>query len=97
MPDNKKPPSLDELDHSIKQAKGRLDGKTDSNTSASVQGIGMAWKICVELLAGIFVGCFIGYYLDLWLDTKPVFFIICFFMGTAGSGLNIYRTAQRTF
>jgi ATP synthase protein I len=96
VPDNDKLPSLEELDSSIKKAKARLTRKTKSDATAKVQGMDLAWKICIELLAGIAVGCFIGYYLDLWLNTKPIFFILCFFLGTAGSGLNIYRLIQKT-
>jgi ATP synthase protein I len=97
VPDNQKLPSLEELNRSIKDAKKRLAGPARSSTTISAIGINMAWKICIELLAGIALGCFIGYYLDIWLHTKPFLFIFCFFLGAAGSGLNIFRMVQRDF
>jgi F0F1-type ATP synthase assembly protein I len=43
----------------------------------------------------VIVGSVAGYYIDKWLGTLPIFFIICFFLGVAGSALNIYRSVQR--
>tara|TARA_B100001564_G_C20624813_1_gene664168 strand:- start:504 stop:830 length:327 start_codon:yes stop_codon:yes gene_type:complete len=93
MNDDNKKTSLEELDASIKQAKERLDDNKPSSKRSSSSSLGS--RICIELFAGIAVGCFIGYYLDDWLKTKPLFFIICFFLGCAGSGVNIYRMIAR--
>lgn len=82
-------PSLEELDRSIKRAKERsLGGEREKNNS------GGAFRTSVDLLSGVIVGSLAGYYLDKWLDTLPVFFIICFFLGVAGSARNIYRSIK---
>lgn len=52
-------------------------------------------RISIELLAGVVVGAGIGYLIDHWLGTLPLFFLICFFLGVAGSGLNIYKITQQ--
>ena len=95
MSDNHDLPSLSELDRSIKKVKQRLADNENTNINPSTRGMNLGWRICIELLVGVCVGCFIGYYLDMWLHTKPFLFIICFFLGTAGSGANIYRMVQK--
>lgn len=82
-------PSLKKLNESIKKAQKKLeDGERESNSSG-------AFRTSVDLLSGVIIGSFAGYYLDKWLGTLPLFFIICFFLGVAGSALNIYRSVQR--
>lgn len=95
MSDDPNLPSLSELDRSIKKVKKRLTDNANPPVNPSISGMSLAWRICIELVVGVAVGCFIGYYLDIWLGTKPFLFIICFFLGTAGSGLNIYRMVQK--
>lgn len=89
MTEDKKLPSIDELDKSIKAAKEKAEGKDRQSNS------GGAMRAGIDLLAGVLVGSVIGYQLDKWLDTLPIFFIICFFLGVAGSFRNIYRSATR--
>lgn len=95
MPKQEEPtnnPSLESLDKAIQAAKKRqLSDSSESGRS----GAGDAMRIGVELMAGILVGAFAGYWLDQWLGTLPIFFLLCFFLGVAGSGLNIYRMSKR--
>lgn len=90
MTGDDKLPSLEELERSIKKAKERISEKENGQTNS-----GGAMRVSIDLLSGVIVGSLVGYYLDKWLGTLPLFFIICFFLGVAGSGLNIYRSAQR--
>ncbi|MCE3233503.1 MAG: hypothetical protein K0R98_1760 [Rickettsiaceae bacterium] len=90
MKDDDKLPSLQELDKSIKEAKKRASGDDRQENS----GAG-AMRTSIDLLSGVVVGSVAGYYLDKWLNTLPLFFIICFFLGVAGSALNIYRTVKK--
>ncbi len=89
MTDKDELPSIEDLDKSIKKAKKKAEGEE------RVGGSGGAMKTSVDLLAGVIVGSVVGYNLDKWLGTLPLFFIICFFLGVAGSFLNIYRAAKR--
>lgn len=89
MSEDNKLPSLEELDKSIKEAKKRANGDESQKSS------GGALRTSVDLVAGVIVGSVAGYYIDKWLGTLPVFFVICFFLGVAGSAMNIYRSAQR--
>ena len=45
--------------------------------------MGQAFKIAVELVAGVVVGGGIGWYLDAWLGTKPWLFIVFLMLGFA--------------
>lgn len=81
-------PSLDDLSKSIKEAKLRAEGEKTPQKAGAAQ-------ICADLVAGVAVGAFIGYWIDKWLDTSPWFFISCFVLGVAGSGLNIYRSVMK--
>ena len=89
MSEDDKLPSLQDLDKSIKDAQKRASGEDSGKSS------GGALRTSVDLLAGVVVGSVAGFYIDKWLGTLPIFFIVCFFLGVAGSALNIYRSVQR--
>lgn len=82
-------PSLKELEKSIKDAKRQLENKTDKKNGAGAMGVS------IDLLSGVAVGSIAGYYIDKFAGTTPIFFILCFFLGVAGSFLNIYRNANK--
>lgn len=90
---NDKLPSIEELGRSIEAVKKKVSGDDDNKDDEPVSAAG-ALKISIELIAGVAVGSLIGYYIDTWLNTLPIFFIICFFLGVAGSALNIYKMSK---
>ncbi len=55
-------------------------------------GIGFAFRIGTELVAGVVMGVAIGLALDYWLDSRPWFMIVFFFLGAGAGMLNVYRT-----
>jgi ATP synthase protein I len=48
-------------------------------------------NIATDLVSGVLVGLAGGFYLDKWLDTKPLFIIICLFLGIAAGFRMIWR------
>ena len=56
--------------------------------------MGSAFRLGTELVAAVAVGTIIGFILDNWFDTKPLFIIIFFFIGSAAGILNVIRTAK---
>lgn len=48
----------------------------------------------IELIGGIAGGAGLGLLLDRWLDTKPVFMILLFLLGTAAGFLAVWKTEQ---
>lgn len=96
MENQKPPPSLEDLDSRLKQAKGISEG--DDNRSKDVSDLpqgamGKAFRLGVDMVAGVAIGSGIGYVLDGWLGTKPWMLIVFFFFGSAAGMLNVYRTA----
>lgn len=58
--------------------------------------LGQAFRIAIEMVAGVLVGTFVGWYLDRALGTSgPWFLIGCIILGFAGGMWNVIRTAQR--
>lgn len=57
--------------------------------------LGQAFKISVELVAGVAVGGFIGWFLDRQLGTKPWLFIVFLMLGFAAGMMNTIRTARQ--
>ncbi|WP_193183544.1 AtpZ/AtpI family protein [Nisaea sediminum] len=90
------PPSLDDLDARLRRARGEDQGESGpkgTRGSVATEGLGMAMRIGVELVAGVGVGAGIGYLLDSWLGTAPWLLILFFFLGAAGGMMNVYRAA----
>jgi ATP synthase protein I len=59
-------------------------------------GGGWAFKLSVELLAGLVVGGGIGWFLDDWLGTTPLMLIVFFLLGGAAGIWTVYKSTLRT-
>ena len=57
--------------------------------------LGLAFRLAVELVAGLVVGGGIGWLLDYWLGTLPIMLLLFFVLGTAAGILNVIRTARQ--
>ena len=86
-------PSLRDLGERLKRAREREQsgGLSGGSAGPKLSGLGLAFRVGVELVAGVAVGAGIGYLTDLWLGTKPWGFLIFFVLGSAASVLNVYR------
>ena len=90
-------PSLDELDARLQAAQRdqeRAGWRRPRKDAGSQSGMGMAFRVASELVAGVAVGVLIGWLLDSWLETRPWFMIVFFFLGAAAGMLNVYRTVS---
>ena len=88
------PPSLEDLDRRLKQAKGDTGSDSDAGRSApNMPGsaFGMAMRIGLELVVGVGVGVGIGWALDDWLGTKPWLLLLFFFLGAGAGMMNVVR------
>ena len=97
MQDRDIPPSLDDLDARLKKARGTQDRARQAEMlSPNLPGsaMGLAFRVGVEMVAGVAVGTGIGYALDYWLGTGPWLMIVFFFLGAAGGMMNVYRAAM---
>jgi len=86
-------PSKEDFDARLRTAQARRAEREGGPAPGSQgSGIGFAFRIGTELVAGVVLGVAIGLGLDYWLDTRPWFMILFFFLGAGAGMLNVYRT-----
>lgn len=93
MTEQKEPPSLEELNSRLRDARKEADavaGRKRLMTDTR-SGLGFAMRIGVELVAALVVGGGIGLLLDRWLGTTPWLMLVFFVLGAAAGFMNIYR------
>ena len=54
----------------------------------------LAWRMVIELVAGLAIGFGIGYGLDILLGTTPIFLVLFIFFGLAAGVLTMMRSAK---
>ena len=94
-----KPPdrsSLKDLDARLKAARERQEEASGRarEKRAGPSGMGVGFRLAIELVTGLVVGVAVGYGLDQWLGTAPLFLIVFFFLGSAAGILNVYRASS---
>jgi ATP synthase protein I len=93
---NGEPPG-DDLDARLRAARQRVERETgapDGGPALPQRQTGLAFRVGVELAAGLLVGGGIGWLLDSWLHTMPAMTIVFFILGAAAGIMNVYRTAM---
>lgn len=81
---------LQALRSEVKQDDGRVGGRGTPQTPA-----GWAFRLSVELVAGLVVGGVIGWALDRWFGTNPLMLIIFFLLGAVAGIYNVIRSAMQ--
>lgn len=92
-----KPESLEDLDARVSAALAKNEPpryKEEGALGDSKSGMGLAFRIGVELVSAVFMGVVIGLFLDKWLETGPLFLVVFLFVGAGAGFLNIYRTVS---
>ncbi|SMX43596.1 AtpZ/AtpI family protein [Octadecabacter ascidiaceicola] len=92
-PSNQTDPSdrLKALEDRIAAAKGE-DKKSHSEEHYSQAN--MAWRMVIELVAGLGIGFGIGYGLDVLFGATPIFMVLFIFFGLAAGVKTMMRSAQ---
>jgi ATP synthase protein I len=62
--------------------------------AALQQGVGLGFRIGLELVVAIGLATALGWAIDHWLGTRPWGIIILFFLGVAAGMLNVYRAVS---
>jgi ATP synthase protein I len=62
-----------------------------ADRSALQQGLGLGFRIGIELVVAIVVTTGLGWAIDRWFGTRPWGIIVLFFLGVAAGMLNVYR------
>jgi ATP synthase protein I len=85
---------FDDLEQRLKRARhehAESDPSADGKNRSPLTGIGLAFRVSVELISGVAVGGGIGWGLDQWLGTKPWLMMVFLLLGGAAGMLNVYR------
>lgn len=93
MTDPHDPERLDALDARIARAKEAQQPKT-SRGEEHFSMANMAWRMVVELVAGLMIGFGMGWGLDRLLGTTPIFLVLFIGFGFAAGIKTVLRTAE---
>ena len=80
---------VSDLETRIEKVRAENKPKTDQTHSSA----GVAFRIGIDLIAGVAFGVAAGLFLDSWLDTTPWMLIVMIILGTAAGIRNVIRTA----
>ncbi len=80
------------LEGKIALAKGTPEAKHHNEEHYSMANI--AWRMVIELVAGLGIGFGMGYGLDRLFGTLPIFLVLFTFLGLAAGVRVMMRTAQ---
>jgi ATP synthase protein I len=90
------PPSdadrLRDLEARIARARGKAAPRPHAEEHYSQANV--AWRMVIELVAGLLIGFGMGYGIDRLLGTLPIFLVIFTFLGFAAGIRTMLRTAQ---
>ena len=83
---------LEELEARIEAAKRPEETKHHAEEHYSQAQL--AWRMVIELVAGLMIGFGIGYGLDILLGTTPIFLVLFILFGLAAGVLTMMRSAK---
>ena len=75
-----------------KLSASRQRHQSDEQGRANASMLGLAWRLTIEMLAGIGVGGFIGWWMDKVLGTAPIFMLLMLVLGMGAGLMNSVRT-----
>lgn len=87
---------LDGIDARLRAARGVQKAEADRGREgpARSSGMGIAFRIGIELVTTVLVGLGIGIVLDRWLGTAPWLMVVLIFLGGAAGVMNVYRVVR---
>jgi ATP synthase protein I len=87
-----------DLEARLKAARGIEAARSGSRKGLAIEQssrYGLAWRLSVELVAGLLVGGGIGWLLDGVFGTRPWLFLVFFVLGAAAGIRGVYRVARQ--
>ena len=92
MNDQDRKANMAVIEARIAAAKGSQEPKPRADEHYSQAQ--MAWRLVIELVAGLGIGFGIGYGLDLFFGTLPIFMVLFVMLGLAAGVKTMLRSAQ---
>ena len=84
---------IDELDAQLKKARGTVE-KPREPAAVSHRQTAVAYRVLVDMIAGLLVGGFLGYWLGRWLGWAPYALIGGLIVGFAAGVNNAWRAIR---
>ena len=84
---------IDELQAQLKKARGAVE-KPRESSAVSHRQTAVAYRVLVDMIAGLLVGGFLGYWLDRWLGWTPYALIVGLVVGFAAGVNNAWRAIR---
>src|ERR1700745_1285536 len=96
MSESTPPDPLARLGQEIDKARAGVFRRHPQAASRSTRqpGLGLGFRIGIELVVAVVVATGIGWAIDRWLGTRPWGMIVLFFLGVAAGMLNGYRAVH---
>jgi len=92
-PERDKPPDLNDLERRIGAARNVGKPQGLEHTPSTRSAYGVAFRLSVEMAAGLAIGGGIGWLLDSWLETSPWMLLVFMVLGFCAGLLNVIRAA----
>jgi ATP synthase protein I len=103
-PDPRHPPAdpegdrrrIDDIDARLKKLRGTVEKPrtNDGSSGVSHRQTGVAYRVLVDMIAGLLVGGFLGYGLDRWLGWTPYALLGGLILGFAAGANNAWRAIR---
>ena len=84
---------MDEIDARLKKARGTVE-KPAQSSGMSHRQTGVAYRVLVDMIAGLLVGGFLGYWLDRWQGWAPYSLVAGLVLGFAAGVNNAWRAIR---
>jgi ATP synthase protein I len=85
---------LDDIDKRLKAARGTVEKPRESNVMSQRQ-TSVAYRVLVDMIAGLLVGGFLGYWLDRWLGWAPYALVTGLVVGFGAGANNAWRAIRQ--
>lgn len=82
------------LETKLAKAKGAVEGPPKRHQDNEYSQAQLAWRMVIELVAGLGIGFGIGYGLDSLLGTMPLFLVLFILAGFAAGIKTMLRSAR---
>jgi ATP synthase protein I len=87
----------DDIDARLKAARGKIEKPRPNNgvsSGMSHRQTGVAYRVLVDMIAGLLVGGFLGYWLDRWLGSAPFALVAGLLVGFVAGAYNAWRAIR---